>query len=171
MNNKFNRAVLAVAMVATLLAVFITNSFGADILRDGAPHVLVSGMKMNVATASNLNAVISMPTQKELFLQASYGISNVVPNNVSSNLTFLLQYSLDGVNWSGNAGSGASGGAVPNNCTAWSVSAMIASGTNHVACTNLSLGGVPYVRVAYVTNGISSADCVVTNLTLKAWVK
>lgn len=170
MNNKFNRAVLAVAMVATLLAVFITNSFGADILRDGAPYVLVSKLNVSPGAASNLNAVISMPLQKELFLQANYGLSNVVPNTSLSNLTFLLQYSADGVNWSSSAGSGGSGGQVPNNCTAWTTAAMIALGTNHVAVTNLSLGGVPYVRVAYVTNG-ADAGCMITNLTLKAWVK
>lgn len=159
-------------MLAAALAAIVLLAATAAQAQIGSPQTLYVA-KVNAGTVSNLNWVVDCTKGKELFLQASWGCSNLISAG-KSNLTFMIQYSADPYattpHWTGTAGAGAAGGAVPDYLTAWTVEANVALGTNHVSVTNLTINAVPYVRVAWVTNG-ADAYMIATNLYLKAWVK
>lgn len=175
MKRVMKQIALAAGVVAAVMAVTFIIAVGtdtpqakaADILRDGSPYTFTL-TKVNAGTASNLNWNIPCTESKDVFLQVSYYQSNLISAGLS-NLTFHIVGSADGATFS-KTGAGAAGGAAPNNCWDWTVSASVALGTNHVAVTNLAVGACPYLRVQYVTNG-ADAYMIATNVTFKAWVK
>ena len=156
--NKWFAAALA---VATLLAL----TFGAQ-AQIGVPQAYTIA-KVNVGTASNLNWIVDCENGKEVFLTASWAVSNTITAG-SSNLTFFIQSSADRSTWTGIFGS--TGGDTSGAYTHALLGQGRVAGTNNVVATNLSVGGIKALRIAYVTNA-ANEYMIATNIVVKAWVK
>lgn len=155
-----------VAAVAGL-AMLALSAQAADVVRDVNPATF-SIAKVNVGTASNLNWVINCQDAKEVFITASWAVSNTITAGLS-NLTFFVQSSADGNAWTGIYG-GTGGNSSSGAYTHELIGEGRLAGTNNVVATNLSVGGISALRVAYVTNG-ATTYMIATNIALKAWVK
>lgn len=173
---KQTKRLIAAAALAALALAWLAPSAAsaADIVRIG-PSYTVGPLKLDAGSASNINMVISCPGAANVAFQFSWGLSNTI-TTAASNLTALVQTSVDGVNWTWQTVSGSTGGANPLDGFPGApggpvtFSATVAGGTNHVAITNMALGGIPYIRLKWLTNG-ATTYMNYTNVYVKAWVK
>jgi hypothetical protein len=154
------KAVLGLVVAACLFATAVQAQIGVP--------QSYSIAKVNVGTASNLNWVIHCDTAKEVFLTASWALSNTITAG-ASNLTFFVQSSADGSTWTGIYGATGGNSSSPAYTHEWIGEGRLA-GTNNVVATNLSVAGIRALRIAYVTNG-ATTYMIATNVVVKAWLK
>lgn len=142
-------AVVAVIAVSVIMTVSSTpnNAKAADILRDPS-GVLVSALAIEGGTASGSNKTVYCGGGKELAIGCKFTWSNVMNSASadSSNVTFFIQKSIDGVNWNTNTALAAEANDIWVVCTKGGVKGPVN------CTTNITINGLPYVRLKWISN-------------------
>ena len=163
MNNRIKFAVAAAVALITVCTALVAPA--ADIVR-ATSSPIISGGTINSGTVSNYNYVMDTSKGKDLFLQVSFDSSTNFANTAAyGTLTNIVVVLLPGIgdgNYTTNAVPATYTLSIPYNQT----------GYRWVGQTNITVYGVPAVKLWYITNQCGvDANCKITNLTVSYWNK
>lgn len=171
--RKYIKKVLGAAAAVALIGAFVSllgpqQSAVADVLGgSGNPQAVVGGVTIADGAATNVNAVVNCVGGTECFLTLTYQCKTNYAANATfpatdTNVVMVIQKG-DGSHW------------LPTSAYLAAYTLTLAGNTaslTNFAYTNITVAGCPYLRIAYLTNGVGvDANCQVTNVTIKAWVK